>query len=515
MELQVSNNIFSELKRELYSAIAKLFKVDVDVIQDDLGPGDIEPWDSLGQLQLVSKLEELYQIKFSVDDLMAINTAYDIVNIVSNYISTGTKTIVENQTADDSMLLPDTKSLFDSAVDVPKVNNKVEKINAVDKKVCITSLQLPKSVFSGIGSVFSLKSIKSQHIVVVTGSGSYVDKIKDSLNVIFVDKKITYLAKPDGEPTVEGINYLFEQLLIAKPQSIIAIGGGSVIDIARCAWILYEKTGSDLNQFMIPFSLKSLRSKSDFTAVPTTFGSGAEASSAIVFSENSESNKSVLVSHELLPDMVVLDPSLAEGASFELIFKSAMDALTHSIEGFVSTISNPMADMYAVQACTTILRVLDTIIKNDKQTTLLNLEDLSYASYFAGIVQNHCSVGLCHSIAHQLSGYGVDHASANALLLGAVMSFNAKESDRFKILAEYLKFDSVDSMIKFINNIVLRANLTIDNHICLRLLENVDQICEQTKHDITYKTNPRRATKDDIKVILEAAFQFSKIQANV
>lgn len=460
------------IETKVYEIISDLFLVSEHEINDNIGPGDLEKWDSLGQIRLIARLEKDFDVAFSVNDVMAITKISDIIQILNKKLSKKIE---------------------------PEEGKRVEHPSEFGE----SSLVAPKKVFWGPNSIEALSKLEFAKLVVITGGGKYSTPIKERLKE-FLNRTedIKFLEKPDGEPKISGINYLASELKSFSPNVIMAIGGGSVIDISKLAWALYENPEKSIEDFSTPFSVPPLREKSKFVAIPTTFGTGSEASSAATYSVNEEGNKKIIVSHEFIPDTVVLDPKMGESAPRNLIFSTAFDALTHAIEGYVSLVRNPLVEPYATHAITSIINALNSILEQGviKEE---NLKDLCYSAYYAGIVQNNCSVGLTHSIAHQLGGFGIGHGVANAMFLIPVMRYNAERTDKYEELANYCNFKSHKEMFEAIEQIYRNSEVSLSQSDISKLKINKDIIIEGALNDITIKTNPVPASFEDIEEILD------------
>ena len=146
-----------------------------------------------------------------------------------------------------------------------------------------------------------------------------------------------------------------------------------------------------------------------------------------------------------------MDPELGLSASNLTLFSSAFDALTHAIEGYVSIIDKPLLNPIAIIAMKEIIKVLDYI--TEKNIDIKHLETLCNAAYYAGIIQNHCSVGLTHSFAHQLTSYGVNHGTAVAIFLAPVIEFNSNRSEKYSNLIKEMGLNQLmNLLIKFLQH---------------------------------------------------------------
>ena len=200
--------------------------------------------------------------------------------------------------------------------------------------------------------------------------------------------------------------------------------------------------------------------KTTFVVVPTTIGSGAEISSAAVMYNNRQKTKEFVISHQFIPEIIVLEASLIENAPKKVLLSSMVDALSHAIEGYMSKIDNLLVDSYAEKAIQIISQYYQVINKGVEQE---QINKLQLASLFAGLVQNHCIVGATHALAHQMSAYGLSHASAISIFLPAVIRKNIKDPDaqfRFNQLALHSGFAKGEDLLTFVEEFVSLFDLT-------------------------------------------------------
>lgn len=226
-----------------------------------------------------------------------------------------------------------------------------------------------------------------------------------------------------GEPELSGLAGTLAALADFAPDWIVAIGGGSVLDGARLCWALHEHPRFPTERLAHPMTLPPLRRLCHFAAVPTTAGTGAEASSAAVYSEPLSGRKIAVVTHEFLPDLAILDPRLTFDLSPAWTGLGALDALGHAIEGYTSTLANPLVDPLAAAAVGDLLGGLDAIERAPEDVAAR--ARMQVGACYAGHVQNLRLVGLAHAVAHQLGRHRVPHAFAVGLMLPHAMRWNA------------------------------------------------------------------------------------------
>ena len=273
----------------------------------------------------------------------------------------------------------------------------------------------------------ALKGLVANRVLVVisksfTGSSYYeqLSRLINAESIKFVVKKWT------GEPSLSSLSDLIHEIEDYGPDYIIALGGGSVIDGTKLAWVFYEHPAIKPEDMFRLFSIPPLRGKARFAAIPTTIGSGSEVSSAAVLIDPSSGSKKAVVSHDLLPDLVILDPEFLTEVSPLILRPTIADALSHAIEGYLSKIDHPLMNIFAEKAVQIIFSYKDKL--KDRVWSEDMLKDLQYASMLAGWVQNHCLVGMSHAVAHQLGSFEVGHALANGLLMPEVIDFNCSNT---------------------------------------------------------------------------------------
>ena len=162
-------------------------------------------------------------------------------------------------------------------------------------------------VLHGSGSLSALRMLDGVSVLVVA-SRSVLHHHQKDIERAVNHLKLNVVEYGGGEPTWESLGPLVQACQEADPNWIVAIGGGSVLDAAKLAWVWYEQPEADIALLARPFALRGLRGRSRFVAVPTTAGTGSEVSSAAVIKDPNSSRKIPIVSHELIPDIAIWIP---------------------------------------------------------------------------------------------------------------------------------------------------------------------------------------------------------------
>ena len=364
-------------------------------------------------------------------------------------------------------------------------------------------LQQPVILF-GENAIMGLKSYPSSRVAVIHGSSlneDYKTKVLKSLSafeISFVEKKWK------GEPTLNSLSETIADIEKIKPDMIIAIGGGSVIDGAKMVRTYYEFPFFDMNY--TKFSM--LNWKTNFVAIPTTIGSGAEISSASVMYNDNNKSKEFVISHKFIPEIIILEASLIVNAPKKMLLSSMVDALSHCIEGYMSNIDNILIDSYAEKAIQIISKYYQVVSKGiDKE----NLNKLQLASVFAGMVQNHCIVGATHAIAHQMSAFGLSHSNAISIFLPSVIRKNIKNKEsnnRFEQLAIHSGFSKGSKLLDFVEDVISSFDLQKEKSILLdnrEIILSDDSLFERALSDKGGQGNPISMDKEFLQDIIKTA----------
>lgn len=336
--------------------------------------------------------------------------------------------------------------------------------------------------------------------VAIFSSSAVDDSIKNTLKKIFKKKSIFFVDRSwKNEPDLDSLKGSISELEKITPDLIIAIGGGSVIDGAKLCRLFYEFPYYEVGLT----KLSSCSFKTNFIAIPTTLGSGAEISSAAVYINKDQKRKEMIVNPELLPSVVVFNSNFFNcSLSSADIIKSCTDAMCHVIEGFLSKRKNQLADILAEKALSIFYHELSKVDYKE-----LDFERLQYAGFLGGIVQNHRIVGVVHSLSHQLSEYGFSHSEAVSIILPSVLSIykNKKNMNtKLNLLCAYSSLSSDEKLITFIKELSNRANLKNRKK---QLIDTLSELIEQDQFitnvidDISGSENEITITKDFISEI--------------
>lgn len=243
----------------------------------------------------------------------------------------------------------------------------------------------------------------------------------------------------EGEPTDEMIDKLLKEIKGKRYKRIIAVGGGTVLDISKI--LALENVTKSAEVFK---KARNFRKDKELIMIPTTCGTGSEVtfySSAKITETQSKVGVGL---NELFADSSVLIPDLLKGLPFDVFMSSSMDALVHAMESFVSPKSNMYTELFSKAAIETILMGYLTLIEKGKEYYLELLEEFFIASNYAGIAFSNTGVGAVHALSYSLGGrYGIPHGESN-----------------YTFFIEVFKFYNISNpsgKIKYLNNIICQV----------------------------------------------------------
>lgn len=368
------------------------------------------------------------------------------------------------------------------------------------------AFRTPENVINGPNAVTALRGLAAARVAIIAGD-SLLDNddlrnlLADNIrahDVCFIRKSWTF------EPTLTSLAPTIGEIEAFRPDVIIAVGGGSVIDGARLVWMYYEHPDIPKETLYRPFAVPRLRGKSKFVAIPTTVGTGAEMSSAAVISDSETHQKIPVVTHDFIPDLVILDVQFLAGLPLSVMASTSIDAMSHILEGYVSNLPNPLTDVIAEKALQIIVEFGPSALKNGDQASL---EQLLMAASLAGIVQNHCLTGAAHAVAHQIGQFGIGHGHANAVTLPNVIAFNAEDKSTAARYARLAKVSNIGSdagdLEKFLRNYAKDGKLDLS----LRALTkghdfNIDLVADAALTDPNARANPIELNQTNVKELI-------------
>ena len=384
---------------------------------------------------------------------------------------------------------------------------------------------LPRDLYHGKGSLAELKNLKGTKAVLVVGGGSmkrfgFLDKAVSYLQEAGMEVKLFENVEPD--PSVETVMKGAALMQEFEPDWIVSMGGGSPIDAAKAMWAFYEYPETTFEQLIIPFNFPTLRTKAKFCAIPSTSGTATEVTAFSVITDYAKGIKYPLADFNITPDVAIVDPELAETMPAKLTAHTGMDAMTHAVEAYVSTLHCDYTDPLALHA----IKMIHNELKASYEGCMAAREKMHNAQCLAGMAFSNALLGIVHSMAHKTgaayTGGHIVHGCANAMYLPRVIQFNAKNEEAAKRYAEIasfigLKGDTTEELVAaFVAELkAMNAALNIPNGIKEyeggiidenEFMEKLPVVAELAIGDACTGSNPRIPTQEEMEGLLKACY---------
>ena len=373
----------------------------------------------------------------------------------------------------------------------------------------------------------------------------YIKPITDKLHEMGIDYRVFSHVQPD--PTLANATEGAEQMARYNPDTIIAFGGGSAMDAAKIMWVLYEHPEvkfADMAMRYIDIRKKvyqfpKMGTKALFVAIPTSSGTGSEVTPFAVITDEETGTKYPITDYELLPNIAIVDTDNMMTQPRGLTAASGIDVLVHALEAYASMMASPYTDGLALQAMKRVFDYLPTAY--NEPTNIKARDEMANASCMAGMAFANAFLGICHSMAHKLGAFHhIPHGLANALLLNAVIRYNASEQPpkmgtfpqyeyphTLKRYAECARFvginekDDAKAVEKLCEKITeLKKTVGVKERIQdynvteEDFLKTLDEMSVKAFDDQCTGANPRYPLISDLKEIYMLAFYGKKYKKN-
>ena len=384
---------------------------------------------------------------------------------------------------------------------------------------------LPRDLYHGKGALEALKTFTGKKAVVVVGGGSmkrfgFLDKAVSYLEEAGMEVKFIENVEPD--PSVETVMRGAKVMQEFEPDWIVAMGGGSPIDAAKAMWAFYEYPETTFEDLITPFSFPTLRTKARFCAISSTSGTATEVTAFAVITDYQKGIKYPLADFNITPDVAIVDPTLAETMPPKLTAHTGMDAMTHAVEAYVSTLHCDYTDPLALHA----IKMIHNDLKASYDGDLEARDRMHNAQCLAGMAFSNALLGIVHSMAHKTgaayTGGHIVHGCANAMYLPRVIQYNAKVPEaavRYAEIADFINLggETTEEKVALLVAELKKMNeaLNIPKGIFeyeggiideKEFLEKLPNVAELAIGDACTGSNPRQPSQEDMEKLLKACY---------
>ena len=400
-------------------------------------------------------------------------------------------------------------------------------------------IKIPSKVYFEKNSVRYLTDMEGVEKVFVVASPSmvkngYVDIVRDRLrkrpNATSIQIEVFDQVEPD--PSTDTVDRGVRLMNEFKPDTIIAIGGGSPLDAAKNMWMFYEHPDADFfgaKQKYLDIRKRTYTfekpNKAKFVAIPTTSGTGSEVTPFAVITDSKTHVKYPLADYALTPDVAIVDPQFIMTVPKRTIAYSGLDVFCHAIESYVSSLASDYTKPWSLQALKLVYNNLTASYNGDAHAK----EEMHNASTLAGMAFANAFLGVNHSVAHKLGGeFGLAHGLCIAITLPHTIRYNAQMPTKLAMWPKYeyyradedyaeaarylgLKGDTTEELVEalvqaFIDlahsvgvELSLKANGVDKKHFDA----TVDKLAELAYEDQCTTANPKEPLISELKEILE------------
>jgi len=374
-------------------------------------------------------------------------------------------------------------------------------------------IQVP-TIFHGTDSIEQIKNLKEKRLLLITDKFSR-SMVEDRLVKILEDRDLAFFDEVEPNPKYDTIVKAGNIAQDYEPDLIIGIGGGSVMDTAKGAYFQYGQPSLKLSDIDY-FTEYHLSDKAKLVQVPTTSGTGSESSAGLVYTDTETGMKKNVISSELIPWGIVIDPKLPLSMPKGLTIASGVDALAQAFESSLSIACSDFHFGLNLYSISNILTYLP-LAANEGSGEIDVREKVHYAASMIGISMNNTSLGIGHACGHAAgSVFDIQHGYAVGIMIPYNIQYNQRKGAPIykKILENLNILDAADPaerlsqiVIDFLKKLGAPCSFKElgipksewDNHI--------DQLVKYALSDVSLMTNPRSANDAKMRKLFECAYE--------
>jgi alcohol dehydrogenase class IV len=327
--------------------------------------------------------------------------------------------------------------------------------------------------------------------------------------------EVGYFAEVEPEPSLQTVRRGAAQLTAFAPDWIVGLGGGSAMDAAKAMWVLYERPDIEPDA-IAPFLFLGLGCRARLLAIPTTAGTGAEATGALVLTDLSDGRKVSVISRETVPTLAVVDPSLTRELPQRITADTGLDVLVHAVEGYTCTFRNDFSDGLCLKALQLVFQYLPRAYADPH-----DMEAREHMANAATIA------GLAHAMGHAFGAtFKIPHGRTVALFLPYVMEFTAAlpaEVTRYPDLAHALRLPEANADAATATAAVIAAIRDLERRVEQplsvaamgiareRYETTLDQMCVFAEGDGTITVNARIPERPELIRLFQYAYDGKRV----
>ena len=402
----------------------------------------------------------------------------------------------------------------------------------------------PKIYFEQNSLLYLAEMEKVERVMLVCDPGmvefGYAKLVQEVLQRRNIQPQVKIFSDVEPNPSTNTVYKGLEIIMDFKPDTIIALGGGSAMDAAKAMWMFFEHPETSFfgaKQKFLDIRKRAYKigkpENAKFICIPTTSGTGSEVTPFAVITDSETHVKYPLADYALTPDVAIIDPQFVMSVPKSVTADTGMDVLTHAIESYVSVMASDYTRGLSLQAIKLTFEYLkQSVEKGDK----LSREKMHNASTMAGMAFANAFLGITHSIAHKIGGeYGIPHGRTNAILLPHVIRYNAKDPQKHALFPKYeffrahtdyadiarflgLKGETTEELVEALATAVYELGKSIGIDMNLKaqgvteeiLASTIDKMAELAYEDQCTTANPKEPLISELKGIIQTAFDYQQ-----
>ncbi|MDT2674812.1 bifunctional acetaldehyde-CoA/alcohol dehydrogenase [Enterococcus dongliensis] len=403
--------------------------------------------------------------------------------------------------------------------------------------------KLPPKIYFEKNSLLYLTQMENvERVMLVCDPGmvqfGYADIVREALGRRKNDVKVEVFSEVEPNPTTNTVYKGLEMIVNFKPDTIIALGGGSAMDAAKGMWMFFEHP--DTSFFGAKQKFLDIRKRTygikpaentQLICIPTTSGTGAEVTPFAVITDSETHVKYPIADYALTPNVAIIDPQFVLTLPASIAADTGMDVLTHALESYVSVMASDYTRGLSLQAIKIVFDYLEKSVKTGDEEAR---EKMHNASAMAGMAFANAFLGISHSIAHKIGGeYGIPHGRTNAILLPHIIRYNAKDPQKHAMFPKYDYFRAdtdyadvakflglqgntteelvealVTAVYKLGGAVGIEMNLKAQGVTQEKLDSTVDRMAELAYEDQCTTANPKEPLISELKEIILTAYNY-------
>lgn len=373
----------------------------------------------------------------------------------------------------------------------------------------------PKIVF-GEDAITYLEQITGQRAFIVTDETilklGFSQRVQEVLACAEIESQI--FAEVEAEPSVQTVERCALEMAQYQPDWVIGLGGGSCIDAAKAAWFRYERPDLPL-EAINPIDRYGLRGKARLITIPTTAGSGSEASQAVLIRDLAARRKLELGSYELIADLAIIDPKFSAQMPRQLTIDSGIDVLTHAIDVYNSQVSSDYTDALCLHTVRLVYRYLPRAVEAGERDPEAR-ERMANAATLAGMAICNSNISLAHALSHSLGGiFSIPHGRLTAIFLPLTIEYTGA-SGRYKEIACALDLPAEDEQQAAGSLALAVRSMMRSFHLPLSLKDagipredlekDLEKACEDAMMDLGYVVSRRIPDQEELRRLFRYAW---------